>query len=75
MSRAANYSEERRSYQRRPSEQIRFKTSRDGKYIIVQTITSWVFPAKYLASVVAGTQVNAQSFRVGQNSEPPHDQG
>lgn len=54
-----NETEERPKFVRKPNRQIRFRTSKDGKYVMVDIIETWFFSSRYISKIAenAGQQV------------------
>lgn len=44
--------QQRDKFVRRPSREIRLRTSKDGKYVMVHVVETWFFPTRYVAAVV-----------------------
>lgn len=45
--------EEKNKFVRRPSRQIRFRTSKDGKYVMVDIIETWFFSPQYISKIAS----------------------
>lgn len=44
---------QRESFVRRPNRDIRLRTSKDGRYFLVDIIETWFFPVHYVATIAA----------------------
>ena len=49
-----DYSERETKFERRPSKQIRFRTSKDGKYVMLDIIETWFFSSRYISKIADG---------------------
>lgn len=38
---------------RRPSRKINLRTSKDGKFVMVDIVETWFFPTRYVATIAA----------------------
>lgn len=44
---------QRENFVRRPNRDIRLRTSKDGRYFLVDIIETWFFPVPYVATIAA----------------------
>ena len=44
---------QREQFERKPSRKINLRTSKDGKFFLVDIIETWFFPVRYVATVAA----------------------
>lgn len=41
------------TFERRPSRKINLRTSKDGKFFLVDIVETWFFPVRYVATIAA----------------------
>ena len=51
-------------FQRKPNHEIYFSMSKDGKFLIVKRVESWILPRKYADVVLASANPKAASDSV-----------
>ena len=53
-------------FERKPIHEIRVRTSKNGDYVLIDSIETWIFPTEYFATIVA----NAKKPK-GTPADPP----
>lgn len=44
-------------FERRPSRRINLRTSKDGKFFMVDVVETWFFPVRYVATIAANAGI------------------
>ncbi len=45
-------------FERKPVQDIRFRRSKDGKYVLVDVVQTWIFSQKYFEALAKNTKAS-----------------
>ncbi len=57
-------------YDRKPLHDVRVRTSKDGRFIMVDSVETWIFPAQYFRTVLGNAANSATAFGKGHATAP-----